>query len=78
MTKFDILKINSNNNLNSNEETNILLLSRHLIFIRFNNSYYYNHQTIDSNEIEENDSIQILQTIDNNNVFISQGIQLTN
>ena len=72
-----ILKINSNNNFN-NEETNILLLSRHLIFIRFNNSYYYENKTTDINDFEERNSFEIIQSIDNNGIYISQGIQLTN
>ncbi len=59
--------------INNIEETNILLLSRHLIFIRFNNNNYYNN-----NEIDENNSIEIMQSIDNNGIYISQGIQLSN
>ena len=61
-------------NINVNkEETNILLLSRHLIFLRFNNNHYYNH-----NDLEDTNSIEVIQTIDNNDIYISQGIQLSN
>jgi hypothetical protein len=72
-----ILKIKSNNNFN-NEETNLLLLSRHLIFIRFNNSYYYENKAMDIDEFEERNSFEIIQSIDNYGIYISQGIQLAN
>ena len=68
-----ILKLDTKNT--SNEETNILLLSRHLIFIRFNNNYYYNHTDSD---LDDNNKVEIIQLIDNNGIYISQGIQLSN
>ena len=67
-----ILKIDSFS-YNNKDETNILLLSRHLIFIRFNNNYYYNN-----NDSEENNPLEVIQSIDNNDIYISQGIQLSN
>ena len=68
-----ILKLDIKNTMNNTEETNILILSRHLIFIRFNNNYYYNHKDLDKNE-----QIEIIQLLDNNGIYISQGIQLSN
>ena len=48
------------------QQINLLILSRHLIFIKFN---------ILNND---NEKIQIMQSIDNNGVYISQAIQLNN
>ena len=66
--------IKDNNKL---DKTYILLLSRHLIFLRLNNDILFNKKDEDINN-ENLDMIEILQTIDNNGIYISQGIQLFN
>ena len=68
-----LLEIKMEDSINNSDETNLLLLSRHLIFIRFDNNTYYNH-----NGIDENNQIEVMQSIDNNGIYISQGIQLSN
>ena len=76
-----IIKLNPIKENNKLDKTYILLLSRHLIFIRLNNDIFYNHeynminQDMDNNE---NNYIEIIQSIDNNGIYISQGIQLIN
>ena len=71
-----IIKIQPNKEDNKIDKTYILLLSRHLIFIRLNNDIFYNHENLDVND--DNIYLEILQNIDNNGIYISQGIQLTN
>ena len=71
-----IIKIQPNKEDNKIDKTYILLLSRHLIFIRLNNDIFYNHENMYLDE--ENKYFEILQNIDNNGIYISQGIQLTN
>ena len=71
-----IIKIQPNKEDNRIDKTYILLLSRHLIFIRLNNDIFYNHENLDVND--DNIYLEILQNIDNNGIYISQGIQLTN
>ena len=66
--------IKDNNKL---DKTYILLLSRHLIFLRLNNDILFNKKDEDINN-ENLDMIEVLQTIDNNGIYISQGIQLFN
>ena len=76
-----ILKINIYKNvfIDKLNNTYILLLSRHLIFIRLNTDIFYNREKEDINgEDNENNNIDILQSIDNNGIYISQGIQLSN
>ena len=74
-----IIKLNSNKEINKLDTTYLLLFSRHLIFIRLNNNIFYNHEYKDINELEnENNFAEIIQSIDNNGIYISQGIQLTN
>ena len=74
-----IIKLKNKEN-NKMDKTYILLLSRHLIFIRLNNDIFYNHENLsDKNDInDENNYLEILQNIDNNGIYISQGIQLDN
>ena len=71
-----IINLKSNKEDNKIDKTYILLLSRHLIFIRLNNDIFYNHENIDVND--DNKYLEVLQNIDNNGIYISQGIQLTN
>ena len=74
-----IIKLNSNKEINKLDTTYLLLFSRHLIFIRLNNDIFYNHELKDINELEnDNNFVEIIQSIDNNGIYISQGIQLTN
>ena len=74
-----IIKLKPNKQINQIDKTYILLLSRHLIFIRLNNDIFYNHENIEKNDIyDENNFFEILQNIDNNGIYISQGIQLNN
>ena len=75
-----ILKLNFKKaNDDKLDKTYILLLSRHLIFIRLSNDLFYNHDNNGINDInDENNSFEILQSIDNNGIYISQGIQLSN
>ena len=77
-----ILKINPIKEDNNLDKTYILLLSRHLIFIRLNNNIFCNIEYKDNeiNDInnDENNDLEILQSIDNNGIYISQGIQLSN
>ena len=71
-----IIKLKPNKEDNKIDKTYILLLSRHLIFIRLNNDIFYNHENIDVND--DNKYLEVLQNIDNNGIYISQGIQLSN
>ena len=74
-----IIKLTPNKEINKLDNTYILLFSRHLIFIRINNDIFYNHELKDINELNnENNYIEINQSIDNNGIYISQGIQLAN
>ena len=74
-----IIKLNTNKESNKLDNTYLLLFSRHLIFIRLNNDIFYNHELKDISELEsENNYVEIIQSIDNNGIYISQGIQLTN
>jgi WD40 repeat protein len=74
-----IIKLTPNKEINKLDNTYILLFSRHLIFIRINNDIFYNHELKDINELNnENNYIEIIQSIDNNGIYISQGIQLAN
>ena len=77
-----ILKINPIKEDNNLDKTYILLLSRHLIFIRLNNNIFcsieYKDNEINDINNDENNDLEILQSIDNNGIYISQGIQLSN
>ena len=77
-----IIKLNPIKENNKFDKTYILLLSRHLIFIRLNNDIFYNHEynmiNQDINDENKNNFIEIIQSIDNNGIYISQGIQLNN
>ena len=77
-----ILQIKPNNEMNILDKTNILVLSKHLIFIRLNNSclYSYKNKIIENldTDLDDNNDIEILQSIDNHGLYISQGIQLSN
>ena len=71
-----IIKLKPNKDYNKLDKTYILLFSRHLIFLRLDNDFLYNKENVDLNN--GNLEIELLQTIDNNGIYISQGIQLSN